>query len=573
MEIPNIEIARIFLEVADLLELRSANPFRVRAYRNAARVIEQYPEPIADIAAQGIDALDALPGVGHDLAEKIEQIVESGTLPMLGELEKETPRATAEILHIPGIGPKRATQIVEELGVHSIDELAEAARAGRVAALSGFGAKTERKILHEIERGSDQRDRVMRAVAAQYGEPIIERLREFDEVGQADIAGSYRRRRDTVGDLDILVTCRHCPDVVERFVGFPEIDEVIARGSTRASVRLRSGLQIDLRAVEEKSYGAALFYFTGSKSHNIAVRRIAQQKGLKVNEYGVFRGEKSIAGRTEKDVYKAVGLPWIPPELREDRGEIDAARRGALPTLIELDDIRGDLQCHTTSSDGKNSLEEMARAAEERGYEYLAVTDHTKVMRITGGMDRAGFRRQMKAIDALNGTLKHLRVLKGAEVDILPDGSLDLDDDTLAELDIVLVALHLKLDLGPKEQTRRVLRAISHPQVNVFAHPTGRRIGTREGARFDFDAVMTAARDNGVLLEIDAQPERLDLDDVAARTAIEHGLELTISTDAHTAASLDLMQWGVDQARRGWVEKKNVLNTRPLKQVLERLAK
>jgi DNA polymerase (family 10) len=381
-------------------------------------------------------------------------------------------------------------------------------------------------------------------------------------VTRAEIAGSYRRGRETVGDLDILLTCRPGTPAVEQFVRYPEVEAIVAEGPTRAAVRLRAGLQVDLRVLDDESYGAGLYYFTGSKAHNIAVRRIAQQQGLKINEYGVFRGNRRVAGRTERDVLRAVGIPWIPPELREDRGEIAAALSGRLPHLVEPADIRGDLQMHTQGSDGRNTLEEMADAARALGYEYIAITDHTPALRMVRGLDARGFRDQARAIDRLNRRLGSLTILRGAEVDILPDGSLDLDDETLTTLDLVIVSIHSQLDLPEKAQTERLLRAVSHPSVHVLRHPTGRLIGRRGGGHIDLPRLFRAAADHGVILEINAQPERLDLDDLAARAAIQAGVKLVISTDAHSVAELGFMRWGVAQARRGWVEPKDLVNTR-----------
>jgi DNA polymerase (family 10) len=412
---------------------------------------------------------------------------------------------------------------------------------------------------------------MLRPVATQYGEALLAYLRSVDGIRQAEIAGSYRRRQETVGDLDILVTCRRGAPAVQRFVGYPEVEEVLERGPTRASVRLHCGLQVDLRVLAEASYGAGLYYFTGSKAHNIAVRRRGQRRGLRINEYGVYRGKRRIAGAHELDVARAVGLPWIPPELREDRGEIEAALAGELPALVELDQVRGDLQSHTTDSDGRDTLADMAHAAEELGYEYLAVTDHSPAVRVAGGLDRAGFRRQMKRIDRLNASLAKLTVLKGAEVDIHPDGTLDLDDVTLAALDLVVVSVHSAFELPEREQTRRVLRALEHRSADVFGHPTGRLIGRRGGIRLDLERVYAAAAEHGVLLEVNAQPDRLDLDDILAREALERGAMLAISTDAHAVAELGFMRWGVDQARRGWVTRDRVANTRPLAQLVRLL--
>jgi DNA polymerase (family X) len=559
----NTEVARILREVADLLEIEGANAFRIRAYRSAARTIEELPEPVAPMAGD-VERLTSLPGIGEDLAGKITEIVRTGTLPLLGELKHEAPRGAVELMHVPGLGPKRAKVLCEQLHVRSLAGLERAARAHRVRELPGFGERTEQKILDELAaRGSDER-RVSRAVAAQYGEAILAYVRELPGVRRAEIAGSFRRCRDTVGDLDVLACCAPRTPVVDHFCAYHEVSRVLARGPTKASVVLRSGLQVDLRLLPERSFGAGLHYFTGSKPHNIAVRRLGQLRGLKINEYGVFRGTRWTAGRDEEEVFRAVGLPWIPPELREDRGEIEAARAHSLPKLLELRDIRGDLQAHTTDSDGRDSLQAMAEAAEELGYEYLAISDHTPTVRIAGGLDRAGFRRQMRRIGRLNATLRRLTILTGAEVDIHPDGTLDLDDEILAELDVVVVSVHSRLDLPAAEQTRRIVRALQHRSVDILGHPTGRLIGRRRASALDLETICRAAADHGVILEVNAQPERLDLDDIAARAAVSHGVRLAINTDAHAVAELRFMRWGVEQARRGWVERADVVNTRSL---------
>ncbi|MBS1911064.1 MAG: DNA polymerase/3'-5' exonuclease PolX [Bacteroidetes bacterium] len=566
MPIANAEIARLLREAADLLEIQNANPFRVRAYRNAARSVEDLARPVIPDDANTLAQLDAIPGIGPDLAGKILEIARTGSLHVLEELAKEVPRGAAMLMDVPGIGPRRARALLERLHITSLAELERAAKERRLRDLPEFGERLEKKILEALAEHRDEEHRLLRPVAAQYGELLLDHLRAVPGVTQAEIAGSFRRCRESIGDLDILVACGDGVAVVDRLVSYPDVEEVLAHGSTRASVRLRSGLQVDLRVVAEESFGAALHYFTGSKAHNIAMRKMGQARGLKINEYGVFRGQRRIAGRTEEEVFKSVGLPLIPVELREDRGEIEAAREHRLPVLVELDDIRGDLQCHTTDSDGRDSLREMAEAARELGYSYLAVTDHTPSIRVAGGLDRKGFLRQMKRIDTLNVGLKKMQVLKGAEVDILADGTLDLDDGTLQALDVVLVAIHSHFDLSPREQTRRIVRALRHPSVDIFAHPTGRLIGRRRGAEFDFDEVVGAATDHGVMLEVDSQPERLDLDDVSCRAAIERGATITISTDAHSIANLRYMRWGVEQARRAWATAANVANTRTLRQ-------
>lgn len=557
----NAEVAAHLREVADLLELGEANPFRVRAYRNAARTVESTPRPVAGLT---VDDLMELPGVGADLAGKIAQLGSRGTLPLLRELRRHTPHGVLDLMRVPGLGPRRARRLHDALGIRSLAGLERAARAGRLRTVPGFGARTESRLLGALESLRAAARRELRSRAAQYAEPLLEYLRGVPGVGHAELAGSFRRCVETVGDLDILVTAGARSDVVARFVAWPDVLAVLVQGPTRASVRLRSGLQVDLRVLRPESYGAGLYYFTGSKAHNIAVRGLARARGLKINEYGVFRARTRVAGRTEQEVARSVGLPWIPPELREDRGEIEAARTGHLPRLVEPGDVRGDLQCHTTDSDGQDSLDAMARAAEALGYEYLAVTDHSPAVRIAGGLDREGFRRQRRRIDRLNGRLQHLTVLAGAEVDILADGTLDLDDDTLASLDVVVVSLHSHLDQPETTGTRRVLRALRHPSVDILGHPSGRLIGRRDPVALDWEQVFRTAQEHGVMLEVNAQPERLDLDDIHVRAAIGHGVRLSLGTDAHAAGQLTFMRWGVDQARRGWAEAADLVNTLPL---------
>jgi DNA polymerase (family 10) len=559
--VENAEVARLLRETADLLDLSAANPFRVRAYRNAARVVEELPRPAALVPES---ELDALPGIGADLAGKIHEAATTGRLAALAALERRIPAGLVALLQVQGLGPKRVRELHRRLRIRTLEDLSAAIASGRVRRLKGFGARSEEKLRRALAARPVGAPRMLRAVAAEYGESLLTYLRRVRGVERAELAGSFRRCRETVGDLDILVIAADAARVVGRFTAYPGAAEVLAAGPTRAAIRLRSGLQVDLRVLDDASYGAGLYYFTGSKAHNVAVRRRAQEMGLKVNEYGVWRRERRIAGRTEAEVARTVGLPLIPPELREDQGEIEAALAGTLPKLVRREDLRGDLQMHTTASDGRDSLEAMADAARALGYAYMAVTDHSPAVRVTGGLDRAGFRRQWRRIERLNAGYRGFTILKGAEVDILADGSLDLDDDTLAEFDIVLVSLHSRLDLPAREQTRRVLKALRHPSVDVLAHPTGRLVGRRPPAAFDLREVVRAAVDYGVVLEVNAQPERLDLDDTACRLATELGATFTISTDAHSAADLGLMRWGVDQARRGWLSAGQVANTRPL---------
>jgi DNA polymerase (family 10) len=558
----NIQIVKAFDEVADLLEIQGANPFRVRAYRNAARTIGTLGTPVETLLKDDRHSLEELPGIGADLAGKIAKICRTGELPLLTQLARKTPESLVALLKIPGVGPKRANLIYRRLGVKTLAQLEKAARAGRLSALRGMGKTLERTILQGIAQDKAHAARVPLAEAEAYVRPLVEMLRATPGVEQLDVAGSFRRRSETVGDVDILVASSRAPAVAEAFVECSEVEQVLARGETKCSVVLRSGLQADLRIVPQSSYGAALHYFTGSKPHNIAIRLLGVKRHLKINEYGVFRGTQQIGGRTEAEVFDAVGLPWIPPELRENRGEIEAARERRLPRLVELADIRGDLQMHTDATDGKNTLAEMVAACEARGHEYIAITDHTKAVRVAGGLTKAGFHKQSRAIDAVRKHVSKLIVLKAAEVDILDDGSLDLDDDTLAEFDVVVVSVHSRLNMPKNEMTRRIVRALQHPRVHILGHPTGRLIGKREPYAVDIAQIVKAACDYGVLLEINAQPDRLDLNDLHVHMARQAGVKLVISTDAHRVQELDCMRHGVDQARRGWCEASDVANTR-----------
>ncbi len=557
----NIEIAKTFEQVADLLEIQGANPFRVRAYRNAARTIGTLGTPVETILKNDGDALEELPGIGADLAGKITKMCRTGKLPLLVQLTHKTPESLVAMLRIPGLGPKRVKFIYKKLGVKTIGQLGKAARAGRLAELRGMGRTLEQAILRGIEQDKTHIARVPLAEAEAYVRPLLDALRATPGVEQVEVAGSFRRRSETVGDVDVLVASNHASAVANAFLGYPDVKEVLARGETKCSIVLRSGLQVDLRIVRPSSYGSALHYLTGSKPHNIAVRRLGVKRRLKINEYGIFRGKRQIGGRTETEVFESVGLPWIPPELRENRGEIEAAQNGQLPKLVELRDIRGDLQMHTNATDGNNTLAEMVAGSAARGYEYIAITDHTKAVRVAGGLTKAGFHKQSRAIEALRKHVSKPVVLKGAEVDILEDGSLDLDDDTLAQFDIVVVAVHSRFNMSKTEMTRRIVRALQHPRVHILGHPTGRLIGKREPYPVDIAEVIKAARDYGVLLEINAQPDRLDLNDLHIQMTRQVGVKLVISTDAHRVQELDCMRYGVDQARRGWCETKDVVNT------------
>ena len=569
----NIEIARIFEDVADLLEMLGASVFRIRAYRAAARTVETLGTPAESLLKKDRNALEALPGIGKDLAGKIREIIETGELTLLKELAVQIPESVIQMIRIPGLGPKRAKQIYDQLGIATLAGLEQAAREGRLRALRGWKETMEAKVLQGIADLKAWRGRFRLVEADAAIRPLLERLEATRELMHLQVAGSYRRRRETVGDVDLLVTATAAEPVMERFLSAPEVKQVLAHGDTKSSIVLRQGLQVDLRVVGEESLGAALHYFTGSKAHNIAVRTLGVKRGVKINEYGIFRGSRRIAGRHEADVFQAVGLPWIPPELREDRGEIAAAFDGQLPTLVERDDIRGDLQMHTTYTDGRDSLADMVKACGDRGYSYIAITDHTKAVRVAGGLSREEFQTQFREIDEIRKTGTGPAVLKSAEVDILDAGQLDLDDETLAELDLVVVSVHSKFNMTKADMTQRVVRALRHPRVHVFAHPTGRLLGRREPYPLDMEEVVLVAHDYGVLLEVNAQPDRLDLNDIYCQMARDAGVKLVISTDAHRIAELDNMRYGVDQARRGWCEPADIANTRSLDAFLKLIAK
>ncbi|MGB5368467.1 MAG: DNA polymerase/3'-5' exonuclease PolX [Polyangiales bacterium] len=572
MPVRNAEIADLFDRMAVLLEIQGANPFRVRAYRNAARTLDGLPRSVADMLAEEED-LSKLPGIGKDLAGKIAEFIETGHLAALEEVETEVPAELINLTRLPGLGPKRVKILHEDLGIRDLAELERAVRKHRIRELRGFGPKTEQRILEALSRHAPEERRHKLADVEEIASSYVDYLRAIPGVKEVIVAGSYRRRKETVGDLDILVTCKKGSPIMEGFVEYDEVDTVISRGTTRATVLLRSGIQVDLRVVAQASYGAALYYFTGSKAHNIAVRTIAVKKKLKINEYGVFKGEHRVAGKTENELFKAVGLRYIEPELRENRGEIEAAKKNRLPRLVSVSDIRGDLHAHTNATDGHHSLREMAEAAKELGYAYLAITDHSKRVTVAHGMDEKRLRKQLDAIDRLNGRLDGIRVLKGVEVDILADGTLDLSDSVLRHLDLTIGAIHSGFTLSRDKQSERIIRAMDNPHFNILAHPTGRLINQRPGYEVDMERVMEAALERGCYLELNAQPDRLDLHDVHCRMAKDMGLKLAISTDAHSTSNLEYMRFGVDQGRRGWLEPEDVLNTRPWRELKKLLAR
>lgn len=563
MTIHNVEISKIFNKLADYLEIKGENPFRIRAYRNAALTIGTLPKNVTDMLAAGDDLTD-LPGIGKDLAQKIKVIVKTGQLPLLKQIEKRMPAVLIELMQIEGLGPKRVYVLYKRLHLKTIQDLERAISKGKVTKLKGFGKKTESLIQAGIKGLGQQEKRVRLADAVIIARSLEVFLKRIPEVKAIEIAGSYRRHKDTIADLDIVVAARKAAPIINQFVKYDEVAAVMSKGSTRSSVRLHSGMHVDLRVVPQESYGAALLYFTGSKNHNITLRKMAVKKKLKLNEYGVFKGKKLIAGKTEAEIYELFNLPYIEPELREDRGEFAIASNNQLPKLITLKDIRGDLHCHTKATDGTASLEAMVKAAEARGYEYIAITEHSKHLSVASGFHKKDLLAQIKLIDRLNETLKNIVVLKSIEVDILENGTLDLPDDVLKLLDLTVCAVHYKFNLPRKQQTERILRAMDNPYFNILAHPTGRLINRRAAYEVDLERIMHAAKERGCLIELNAQPERADLSDIDCKMAKDLGVKLAISTDAHSIQQLDYMQYGVYQARRGWLEAGDVINTRTL---------
>ena len=574
----NSFIARTFHDIADLLEIKGENHFRVRSYRNAAQVIEGLPEPIERMVRENEGQIESIPGIGKSIHEKVVEIVKTGTCRFKSELFRELPEGLLDILQLQGVGPKKAQLLYRSLGVASVDALYQAVKSHKLLDLPGMGEKSEAKILKAIKdmQKREGRFRISRALSCAKG--YMEHLNKSPGVIEVSTAGSLRRWKESIGDIDILVTgdegSPEMERVMESFTAYPEVTEILASGETKSSVVLRSGIQVDLRLLDRRSFGAALLYFTGSKAHNIALRDRAKRMGLKVSEYGVFReGDNGrVAGESEEEVYRAIGLPWIPPELRENRGEIEAAIEGRLPTLVEVGDIRGDLHMHTRASDGGSTVEEMAEAAMARGYEYIAITDHSKALTIAHGLDELRLLKQMDEIERVNRKLKaqgsKFTILKGMEVDIKSDGSLDLDEEVLGRLDVVVAAVHSKFTMEADEMTDRILTAMASGVVNIIAHPTGRIIEGREPYPVDMRRLMEGAKRHRVALELNSYPDRLDLNDVNLRLAKEMGVMVAISTDSHSARHLENITFGVHTARRGWLEKDDILNTRPLKDLL-----
>jgi DNA polymerase (family X) len=567
----NPQVAQIFREISAFLEMEGV-PFKPRAYEKAAESISALEDPAEEIFSRGgVKALEKIPGIGKSFAAKIAEFLSTGKVADHEKLRAATPVDLDRLLGIEGLGPKGIKSLFEHLGVRTLADLEAAARAGKIRQVPGFGERSEQKILQGIGFLEARTGRLPIGAVLPLAREIEARLGEIPGVAQVAIAGSIRRRRESIGDMDFLVVASDPARVMERFVSMPEVVVVHGRGSTKGSVRLSIGMDADLRLVPAQSFGAALQYFTGSKDHSVSCRKIAIEKGLKLNEYGVFRGSRSIAGRREEEVYAALGLPWIAPELREDRGEIAAALAGKLPHLLDYGSLRGDLQTQTSWTDGADSIEAMARAAKKLGLEYIAITDHTRGLAMTRGSDEEKLRRQMADIDAINTRLRGFRILKGAEVNIQRDGTLDIDDPTLEALDVVGVAVHSHFHLPRKEMTERICRAMRNPHADILFHPTGRMLGRRDPYEVDFEEIVRVALETGTALEIDAFPDRLDLNDDHARRAVEAGVKLTIDSDAHSAAHFSFLDYGIAVARRAWVEAKNVLNTQPVEEMLASL--
>lgn len=556
----NQEIAGIFNEIADLLEIKGDNPFRIRAYRRAAQNIEGHAKNIADLSRE---ELLEIPGIGKDLGDKIEEYLKTGKVASYEDLKKEVPECLAALLSVPSLGPKTAKLLHERLKIKNIDELEKFAREHKLAGLPGIKEKTEENIIRGIEMLRRGKERQPLGRVLPIASDIVEYLRKNAPVKKISVAGSLRRMKDTVRDIDILITSSSPHDVMKTFVHLPDVKEVLMHGPTKSSIMTWEGIQVDLRVVEDESFGAALAYFTGSKEHNIRLREMAVKKGLKINEYGIFREKdnKKLGGKNEEDIYNILGLQYVPPEMREDRGEVEAALNNALPRLIELADIKGDLHVHSEWSDGSHAFEELASAAKERGYEYIAITDHSKGLGIARGLNEERLMEEKKAIDALNEKLKGFKILMGIEVDIRSDGRMDFSDEVLAKMDIVVASIHSGFRQSKEQITKRLVSAMKNPYVSVIAHPTGRLIGERDPYDIDMDYILKIAKETGTALEINAYPLRLDLNDIYAKTAKELGIKFVISTDAHLTSQFDYMFYGVSIAKRGWIEKKDVLNT------------
>jgi DNA polymerase (family 10) len=569
----NQEIANILYEIAYFLEMDGV-PFKPFAYEKAAITLENLEEDVEDIYKRGgTKALEAIPGIGKSIAQKIEEYLKTGKIKYYETLKKKMPVNIEELTAVEGVGPKMVKTLYQELGIRNLKDLEKAARAHKIAPLFGFGEKTEQNILQGIEFLKRSKGRFLLGEVLPVAKEIATTLVNLKEVKRIDLAGSLRRRKETIGDVDLLVVADKPEKVMDVFVNLPGVVKVWGKGTTKSSVRLKQGFDVDLRVIPEKCYGSALQYFTGSKAHNIATRKIAIDKGLKLSEYGLFKGKKMIAGESEEEIYKKLGMDWIPPELREDKGEIEAALKHKLPKIIEYNDIRGDLHCHTKWDGGANSIEEMVEAAMKMGYEYLGISDHTKTLKIEHGLDERKLMQQRREIEKINCKLKNakckFRILQGAETNILRDGSIDIKDETLKKLDYAIAGIHSNFKMSKKEMTERIIKAMKNPYINIISHPTGRILKRRDEYQIDFERILRAAKETGTVLEINSYPERLDLNDINIRKAKEMGVLMVIDTDSHHKDQLRYIEFGIAQARRGWAEKKDILNCWSLEKVLE----
>ena len=572
----NHEIAAVFEEIASLMRIVQDDPkwqFKAVAYERAKRSIESYPERLEDMARDPDRKLSEVPGVGADLAGKIRELLDTGQCQYHQDQLKKIPRTLLDLLQLQSVGPQKVRLFYHELNIKTIEELEAAAKAGRLRELPGMNEKSEQNILKAIEALHRVSGRFRLDTAWETAEELDAYLRQFRGVERVTPAGSLRRGRETVGDLDLLVTGRNLGGLAEHFVKFPRVAQVLVKGEDKASAKLANGMQVDVRMLAPESYGAALQYFTGSKEHNVALRDRAKRRGWKLSEYGLFEGEKVLASRAEEEIYQKLGLSWIPAELRENLGEVEAAEKGELPKLVELSDIRGDLQMHTTASDGHNSVEEMAVAAKELSYRYILITDHSKAVTIANGLDETRALENIQRVKAARKKVKGIEIWAGAEVDILGDGRLDYPDEVLRQFDIVLASIHSRMTQPFEEMTERILRALENPYVRILGHPTGRQILRREPFNFDIEKVFHAAQRLGVILELNAHPERLDLCDRHVKLAHDKGMKIILSTDAHRTEHFKLMRYGVVTARRGWMEKSDILNTYPSEKLLSSLRK
>ncbi|MFA0834321.1 MAG: DNA polymerase/3'-5' exonuclease PolX [Methanobacterium formicicum] len=561
----NHKVASILQQVADYLELDGVD-FRTKAYRRAAHTIETLSVDIADMQKQG--KLEELPGIGKHIHQKIEEILETGNLEYLENLKKEFPLDMDALIQVEGLGPKKIKLLYQELGIKNLDDLEKEAKRHHIRRLKGMGTKTEAKILQNIEFARKSIGRQLLGDVLPLAIEIKQRISTLDMVDQVQIAGSIRRRKETVGDIDILTVTEHPDEVMDYFTQMDLVGEVIVKGHAKSTVRLYNGMDADIRVFKESDFGSAMVYFTGSRELNIVLRKIALSKSMKLNEYGVFQEDVRLAGQTEVDVFRVLGLDYIPPELRENTGEIEAAQQGKLPELVDYNDIKGDLHIHTNWSDGKSSILEMATKASEMGYEYLAVTDHTRLP-VARGLDEERLTQQMDEIDQINGEMKNITILKGAEVNLDSYGNLDISGEILGELDLVIAAVHYDLRQDPEKINERISRALENEHVDILAHPTGRKLKERQPYKLDIEKLFQKASESGTLLEVNAQPKRLDLKDIHVKMATEYGCQLVVNTDSHHTSDLNYMELGVATARRGWAQKKDIINTLPLKKLLK----